>query len=288
MNRSDSEMSGKPPPSLTDRRALRDSINRLHEDCTRADPSLRDAVIQAHGRPGVVARFEAIFRALRRLLPGDRPLAGLEVGVGMGDLILALSEFVPHVRWQGVDIPRRHATYQQAFDALMARGSIRIVDADLTRNTLPFDDEIFDVVSFSEVIEHLPANGIMPTLCEIARVLRPGGVVVATSPNLLSLMNRILLLLGHSPFHLPIAENHNGSLTYPHIHLYGASEFESLCRAAGLEPIGREHLTYLTYAFFVGQPVRDAILRVYLLAERLLGALAPTLKDGWLVAARKP
>ncbi|MBU4460980.1 MAG: hypothetical protein KJ579_10460, partial [Verrucomicrobia bacterium] len=98
----------------------------------------------------------------------------------------------------------------------------------------------------------------------------------------------ILLLLGRSPFHLPIAEDHSGSLTYPHIHLYSASEFESLCRTAGLEPVGREHLTYLAYAFFTGQPVRDVTLRAYLLAERVLGALAPALKDGWLVAARKP
>jgi SAM-dependent methyltransferase len=252
------------------------------------DPALRNAIIRAQSCCGVAARFQAIFRALRFHLPGDRPLDGLEVGVGTGDLILALSDFVPNVKWQGVDIPRRHATYQQAFDALMARRSIRVVDADLTRNTLPFGAGTFDAVSFSEVIEHLPANGIMPALCEIGRVLRPGGILVATSPNLLSLMNRILLLLGHSPFHLPIAEDHSGSLTYPHIHLYSASEFKLLCRAAGLDPVGCEHLTYLTHAFFGGSAARNAVLRAYLAAEAVLGAVAPALKDGWLVAARKP
>lgn len=276
-----------PPPAL-DRRTMRAAIERIHEECIRADPALRDTEHVGPGRDGMVVRLRSIVQAFLRHLPAGRPLEGLEVGVGEGALILALHEFVPGVRWQGVDIPLRHATYQEAFDTIMARRSIRVVEADLTKNTIPFGDAMFDAVSFSELAEHLPANGVMPTLREIARVLRPGGVVVATSPNLVSLMNRILLLFGRSPFHLPIAEDHHGCQTYPHIHLYTASEFEALCRAAGLEPVAREHLTYLTCAFFNGQPVRDATLRVYLLAERLLGALVPTLKDGWLVAARKP
>lgn len=287
MNDATNMKNAGPPPAL-DRRTMRAAIERIHEECIRADPGLRHVQRVGPGRDGMVARFGSIVRAFRRRLPAGRPLDGLEVGVGEGALALALHEFVPGVRWQGVDIPLRHSTYQQEFDGIMARREIRIVEADLTRHTIPFGDATFDAVSFSEVLEHLPANGVMPTLREIVRILRPGGLVVATSPNLLSLMNRMLILLGRSPFHLPVSENYNGCEVYPHIHLYTALEFEALCRTAGLEPAGREHLTYLTYAFFTGQRVRDATLRVYLLAERLLGALAPTLKDGWLVAARKP
>lgn len=285
MNDATNRTEAAAPP---DRRMMRAAIERIHEECIRADPALRDAQNLGPGRDGMVARFESIVRAFLRNLPRGRPLDGLEVGVGEGALVLALHEFVPGVRWQGVDIPLRHATYQRDFDAIMARRSIRIVEADLTKNTIPFGDAMFDAVSFSEVVEHLPANGVMPTLREIARVLRPGGIVVATSPNLLSLMNRLLLVLGKSPFHLPVAEDFNGCQTYPHIHLYAASEFEALCRKAGLEPAGREHLTYLTHAFFGGNPARNAVLRAYLAAETVLGAVAPALKDGWLVAARKP
>lgn len=274
--------------ALPERRALRAAIERIHGECMRADPALRDARHAEYGRAGMVTRFASIVRAFLRRLPGGRPLDGLEVGVGEGALVLALHEFVPAVRWQGVDIPLRHSTYQREFDAIMVRHSIRIVEADLTRNTIPFPDASFDAVSFSEVLEHLPANGVMPTLCEIARILRPGGIVVATSPNLLSLMNRLLFLAGRSPFHLPVSENYNGSEVYPHIHLYAAFEFEGLCRKAGLEPADREHLTYLTHAFFGGSAARNAVLRAYLAAEAVLGAVAPALKDGWLVAARKP
>jgi SAM-dependent methyltransferase len=273
--------------ALPDRRTMRAAIERIHEECIRADPELRDARNLGPGRDGMVVRFDSIIRAFFQHLPKGRPMDGLEVGVGEGALVLALHEFISGVRWQGVDIPLRHATYQESFDAIMMRRSIPIVEADLTRNAIPFSDAMFDAVSFSELAEHLPANGVMPTLREIARVLRPKGIVVATSPNLVSLMNRVLLLLGKSPFHLPIAEDFHGCQTYPHIHLYTVSEFESLCRTAGLEPIAHEHLTYLTHAFFSDSPVRNTMLRAYLVAEALLGTVTPALKDGWLVAARK-
>jgi SAM-dependent methyltransferase len=50
----------------------------------------------------------------------------------------------------------------------------------------PYPDATFDVVVFSELIEHLAVNPVW-TLAEIHRVLRPGGHVVVTTPNALSL-----------------------------------------------------------------------------------------------------
>ncbi len=50
----------------------------------------------------------------------------------------------------------------------------------------PYPDASFDVVIFSELIEHLAVNPVW-TLAEIHRVLRPGGHVIVTTPNALSL-----------------------------------------------------------------------------------------------------
>jgi len=238
------------------------------------------------------ARFRAIISALRDLLPPlptEAQPRGLEVGVGEGTLLLLLHEFVPQLRWEGLDIPRRHAAYQAEFDHLLRERGLKLTEADLTRDPLPFADSTFAAVSFSEVAEHLPPNVLLPALREIHRVLTPDGVLVATSPNLTSLLNRLLIALGVSPFHLPVSEDVAGCSTYPHIHLYTAGEFEELCRLAGLEPIRRDHLTYLAGAFFtVGRPLRNAAMRLYLACELVLGTLAPGLRDGWLVAARRP
>src|SRR5512143_938623 len=50
---------------------------------------------------------------------------------------------------------------------------------NIETDVFPYPDASFDVVIFSELIEHLGLNPVW-TLSEIHRVLRPGGVVVVT------------------------------------------------------------------------------------------------------------
>ena len=72
------------------------------------------------------------------------------------------------------------------------------VDAvDLTQ-PLPYDDERFDGVLFSEGIEHLDAQ--VAALAEMTRVLKPGGVLIVTTPNVLHLGGRLGQLLSAHPY----------------------------------------------------------------------------------------
>ena len=58
---------------------------------------------------------------------------------------------------------------------------------------LPFSSASFDLVMMLEVIEHLA--DIPHMLGEIARVMRPGGLAVITTPNRLNVSSRIHYLL---------------------------------------------------------------------------------------------
>lgn len=64
----------------------------------------------------------------------------------------------------------------------------KCVPADLAAR-LPFEDASFDYLLSSEAIEHLPDQLAM--LRECARVLRPRGRLLLTTPNLLSLRARL-------------------------------------------------------------------------------------------------
>jgi SAM-dependent methyltransferase len=63
----------------------------------------------------------------------------------------------------------------------------------------PYPDGSFDVVIFSEMLEHLAINPVW-TLAEIHRVLKPGGHMILTTPNALSIERVGSVLTGRRPF----------------------------------------------------------------------------------------
>jgi 2-polyprenyl-3-methyl-5-hydroxy-6-metoxy-1,4-benzoquinol methylase len=62
---------------------------------------------------------------------------------------------------------------------------------------LPFRSGFFDIVFAGEVIEHTIDDESF--LKEINRVLKPGGLLILTTPNLVSLGNRVLMFMGRLP-----------------------------------------------------------------------------------------
>jgi len=68
---------------------------------------------------------------------------------------------------------------------------------NIETDRFPFKDEEFDVVLFCEIIEHLIVEP-MWALREIKRVLKRGGTLILTTPNVARLENIARLLRGHN------------------------------------------------------------------------------------------
>jgi ubiquinone/menaquinone biosynthesis C-methylase UbiE len=98
----------------------------------------------------------------------------LEVGCGTGLVLLRLREFARSAR--GVDLS----------PGMLEKAQQRGLDVELGSATaLPFDDDRFDVTCSFKVLAHVPE--IEKALSEMARVTRPGGVVLAEFYNPFSL-----------------------------------------------------------------------------------------------------
>jgi 2-polyprenyl-3-methyl-5-hydroxy-6-metoxy-1,4-benzoquinol methylase len=105
----------------------------------------------------------------------------LDVGGGAGRLQTFVKEFVD--RYVVVDLIR----YEQLDPA------VEFAKVDLETGRLPFPDGAADIVAAIEVIEHLENPRAFAR--ELTRVTRPGGLIVVTTPNQLSFLSKLTLVL---------------------------------------------------------------------------------------------
>jgi SAM-dependent methyltransferase len=70
---------------------------------------------------------------------------------------------------------------------------------NMERDPFPFADDSFDLVLFCEILEHLPVDPVHP-LAEIHRVLKPGGLMLLTTPNAARWDNVARMLRGDNVF----------------------------------------------------------------------------------------
>jgi ubiquinone/menaquinone biosynthesis C-methylase UbiE len=123
----------------------------------------------------------------RRILPtyveANRGASVLECGVGPGHLLMFMEGWFPKHSLYGLDIDQKAL---QAASLRTRRTSLLIASAQ----TLPFDQEQFELVLSLHMIEHLPEPERF--ISEAVRVLRPGGVLALATPNPVGLGARLM------------------------------------------------------------------------------------------------
>jgi SAM-dependent methyltransferase len=134
-------------------------------------------------------RFDAILISLPQVA---RTLTLLDIGTT--PFTFFLKQQYPHYQIATIDLTSFWQNHCR-------RQGIDFHPCDLASDNLPFADESFDVVIFTEVLEHLAAAPVQ-VLKKIQRVLRIGGQLLFSVPNFASLRNRIALLSGRSPLEL--------------------------------------------------------------------------------------
>lgn len=83
------------------------------------------------------------------------------------------------------------------FKSFLNKHNLVIKKANIETEELPFKTNTFDFSIFNEVFEHLRINPIL-TLKEINRVLKPGGILLLTTPNLYAIHKIFMFNLGKS------------------------------------------------------------------------------------------
>jgi SAM-dependent methyltransferase len=139
--------------------------------------------VEARARVTLGTSAGPIYRLVARVLARQHAGGGtlLDVGCGMGNLW----EFVRDRfdRYVGADVVR--------YDGFPEAGEFHQVDLDTGR--VPLADAAADVVAAVETIEHVENPR---AFCrELTRLTRPGGLIVVTTPNQLSLLSKLTLVV---------------------------------------------------------------------------------------------
>jgi SAM-dependent methyltransferase len=111
---------------------------------------------------------------LRRQLAGKRVSRTLDLGCGVGGFLEGLAQVSERVQPADFDLPSLAFCARRELPANVAPPMLVRCDA------LPFADASFDLVCLFDVLEHLDDD--RAALREVARVLRPGGLALASVP----------------------------------------------------------------------------------------------------------
>lgn len=186
-----------------------------------------------------------------RSIPDYRGLSVLDLSCGDGEILEALHG----------DGCRVEGTHYRPDDYILRNPRPVLKQARIHQNVsldaaLPFDSASYDVVLLTEVLEHLPNHFL--ALREVTRIVRPGGYLVLTTPNISRLHSRFYFLLtgthklvmrriGWDTDLARLQENHINPMDFPLCHaLLHIQGMETLSVAA--TRIKRRHLGLLPLA----------------------------------------
>lgn len=206
--------------------------------------------------PTYLAKLEAVRRWLDGAAAGERVL---DAGCGEGILV---EEYAGRLAIEGID-----ANYSSA---RVRRGSL---------TALPFAEAAFDRALCLDVLEHLTFAEQPRALAELFRVLRPGGLLLVSIPNLAHLQSRVHFALQGRLIRTASEDKHPGDRP--------AGDYLTLGRRAGFTLVSRRGI-------FPTVPILTRLIRRHpralLPLHRLLTRLLPV--PGWcflnLLTFRKP
>jgi SAM-dependent methyltransferase len=156
------------------------------------------------------------------------PAVILDLGCGDGFALAVAAGLNPSHRFAGIDWSADALRRAQAL-------GLTVLRAGVTAPGLPVADDAADVVIMSELIEHLvdPDEAV----AEVRRVLRPGGSLLLSTPNLAAWYNRGLLAFGIQPVFSEVSLRgvfgRPGSVVAGHLRLFTRRALTEFLTASG-------------------------------------------------------
>jgi len=216
-------------------------------------------------------RFRFVTAAALRYFPKGGKVLDLGCAPGYTSIILHNLGFEIH----GIDL---NQLWEETYPDPKWVRELKVQAVNVEQQPLPFGDSSFDGVVFTEVLEHIAISSPAGILKELARVMKPGAMLLLTTPNVCNLANILALAQGKNIFWAP--EIFYGS-SDRHNREYTPAEVVATVRDAGLE---------IADQFLFNGPNNwngSAIGHMYDTLELVRGLNSPLLGNTVFVAAQR-
>jgi cyclopropane fatty-acyl-phospholipid synthase-like methyltransferase len=195
-------------------------------------------------------RFADILRLCRAEAPNP---AARVLDIGRSELTSYLAKFYKDIHTLGLDLSTDDGGHREtsSMDAV-PHITFNLLDAHDV-STWPNCDR-FDLIVFSEVIEHL---SVAPeyVFAALGSLLSDNGVLICTTPNASDISKRIRLALGRNPYErLRLYANNPG-----HIREYTRNELRDIAQSVGLNC--KSH-SYFNWGHGRGNPIKTAVMKL--------------------------
>jgi glycosyltransferase involved in cell wall biosynthesis/2-polyprenyl-3-methyl-5-hydroxy-6-metoxy-1,4-benzoquinol methylase len=170
-------------------------------------------------------RYATYIAAARGYLPDNATI--LDVGDAPGHVAMCLHRLGFAIT--GLNL---NAEWRKTYPDPTWLETLSVQECDIEKSALPFHESQFDAILFTEVLEHIAVTDPSAILKEFRRVLKPGGLVLFSTPNVCNISNICALLHGMNIFWAPkifygSCDRHNRE--------YTPSEVIDCFQQAGLE-----------------------------------------------------
>lgn len=190
----------------------------------------------------------------------------LDVGSLFG--YLSLGEKIIGYKVFGVDLPK----YVNQFKDNFNNWHIDNRPADLTQDNLPFENDYFDLIIASEILEHLRFHP-RTFFAELARVLKPGGRILLTTPNLVRFNNVVKIIFGKS-INWDINDDYWDGV---HFREFTYNEIKNIADKAGLKVVENSYRNF-TY------PNMSLFVRII---NKIIGFIFPSIRGNLIIVLSK-
>ncbi len=169
----------------------------------------------------------------------------MDLGCGPGTDLVNVKNAVNDERLRLFGIEYEKSLAEQA-----CGNGIEVFDIDLEHQSIPMEDGACDIVIANHFLEH--TKEIFWIVSEVSRILKSGGILIVGLPNLGSLHNRILLLLGDQPAVIDVMGSHIRGFTAP--------AFRRFIEAEGYFSISqRRGCNFYPFPVFAAKPLARAL-----------------------------